>query len=82
MVDQGRPMKVVSTKLSEEEHTKLLDTCNSKGCTPSSMIRDAILNQMDVYKNKSEEPVQEEVRKVSNEELKQLLGIRLKKNSL
>jgi hypothetical protein len=56
--------KVVSTKLSEE-HTKLLDICNSKGCTPSSMIRDAILNQMNTDKKELEKPIQKEVRKIS-----------------
>jgi len=39
--------KVVSTKLTEEEHAKLLDICNTQGCTPSSLIKQAILEKID-----------------------------------
>jgi hypothetical protein len=35
--------RVVSTKLTEEEHTRLLDVCNLIGCTPSNLIREALL---------------------------------------
>ncbi len=35
--------RVVSTKLTEEEHGVLLDVCNIIGCTPSNLIREAIL---------------------------------------
>ena len=38
--------RVVSTKLTEEEHTKLLDACNRESCTPSSLIKDAIIKQI------------------------------------
>ena len=38
--------KVVSTKLTEEEHTKLLDICNKHGCTPSTLIKDVIMNKI------------------------------------
>jgi len=31
--------KVVSTKLTEEEHTKFLEFCNKKGNSPSAMIK-------------------------------------------
>ena len=39
--------RVVSTKLTEEEHTKLLDVCNREGCSPSSLIKDAVLNKIE-----------------------------------
>jgi len=39
--------KVVATKLTEEEHTKLLDACNREGCTPSFLIRDAVLKRIE-----------------------------------
>jgi len=39
--------RVVATKLTEEEHTKLLDACNTEGCTPSSLLRDAILKRIE-----------------------------------
>ncbi|MGI0088632.1 MAG: hypothetical protein ACREBI_11850 [Nitrosotalea sp.] len=35
--------RVVSTKLTEEEHSRLLDVCNIVGCPPSAMIKEAIL---------------------------------------
>lgn len=35
--------RVVSTKLTEEEHNRLLDVCNRDGCTPSSYIKEAVL---------------------------------------
>ena len=35
--------RVVSTKLTEEEHGRLLDVCNVKGCPPSVLIKDAIM---------------------------------------
>ncbi len=39
--------KVVSTKLTEEEHTKFLEFCNKKGNSPSAMIKQAILTSME-----------------------------------
>jgi intein/homing endonuclease len=46
----------VSAKLTEEEHTKLLEICNKKGCTPSAVIKDAIRSLIEVEKQ-SEEPL-------------------------
>ena len=40
--------RVVATKLSEEEHTKLLDECSRQGCTPSALIKEAIMAKIDV----------------------------------
>jgi len=42
--------RVVSTKLTEEEHGRLLDVCNIIGCTSSVLIRDAILKIINVEK--------------------------------
>jgi|GEM_PF-4873996 len=44
--------RVVSTKLTEEEHTKLLDICNKDGCTPSALIKDAIMKKINEIENK------------------------------
>ncbi len=35
--------RVVSTKLTEEEHGRLLDVCNVAGCPPSALVREAIM---------------------------------------
>ena len=39
--------RVVSTKLNEEEHTKLLDECNKHGCTPFALVKEAIMAKID-----------------------------------
>ena len=39
--------RVVSTKLNEEEHNRLLDICNRDGCTPSSYIKQAVLGYVE-----------------------------------
>ncbi|TLX65732.1 MAG: hypothetical protein E6L02_07485 [Thaumarchaeota archaeon] len=39
--------RVVSTKLTEEEHNRLLDICNRDGCTPSSYIKEAVLGYVE-----------------------------------
>jgi len=45
--------RVVSTKLTEEEHTTLLDACNAKGSTPAAFIKAAILDRLE---SKEEKP--------------------------
>ena len=57
--------RVVSTKLSEEEHSKILEFCNDTGITVSSMVKQAIIerirneekktNQYNSPKNSSEQ---------------------------
>jgi len=46
---------VVSTKLTEEEHSRLLDVCNVIGCTSSTLIRDAILKMINVDQQRGEQ---------------------------
>ena len=58
--------KVVSTKLTEDEHTKLLDVCSTHGYTPSSLIKQAIMEKIDQKETKS--------RELSNEDLQKILG--------
>lgn len=60
--------RVVSTKLSEEEHTKLLDECNKKGCSPSALLREMIMNSVQA------EPAKDP-KDLSNSELAKLLGL-------
>ena len=38
--------RVVAIKLTEEEHTKFLDLCNTQGCTPSALIKEAIMERI------------------------------------
>lgn len=61
--------RVVSTKLTEEEHARLLDACNSKGCTPSNLIKEAVLEKIGLK--------EEETKKdLSTSELRKFLTIR------
>ena len=60
--------KVVSTKLTEDEHTKLLDLCNTQGCTPSSLIKQVIMEKID-----QKEEI--ESNKISSEDLRKALGV-------
>jgi len=46
--------RVVSTKLTEEEHSRLLDVCNIIGCPTSTLIRDAILKIINVEQKPQE----------------------------
>ena len=62
--------KVVSTKLTEDEHTKLLDICSTLGCTQSSFIKQAIMEKID---QKKEIEFNNEL---SEEDLQKILGIK------
>jgi len=55
--------RVVSTKLSEEEHEKLLAECNKRGCTQTELLRKAI-----------QEIFQPEEKNLTIEEMKKYLG--------
>ena len=80
--------RVVSTKLTEEEHSRLLDVCNIIGCTSSVLIRDAILKIINVEQKTIEKecnPIQTFVKEFNsksqqpkkesfNAELERLLG--------
>jgi len=46
--------RVVSTKLTEEEHNKLLEICNKKGNSCSEFIKNAIQKMMEEEKKASE----------------------------
>ena len=39
--------RVVSTKLTEDEHNRLVDICNKEGCTPSALIRKVIKEKIE-----------------------------------
>lgn len=78
--------RVVATKLTEEEHAKLLDTCNKHGCTPSSLIKEGILKMINEEKPEETElsklakmlKKENESKDLSTSELREYLG--LKKN--
>ena len=59
--------RVVATKLTEDEHTKLLDACNTEGCSPSSFIKNAIIEKIGINKKK-------DITKLTVNELNKLLN--------
>ena len=52
--------RVVSTKLNEDEHNKLLDACNRHGCTPSALVREAITEKIENEENPIRKPSESE----------------------
>lgn len=60
--------KVVATKLTEEEHDKLLDACNEQGCTPSAFIKKTVMNSL----NSSDK---EENKESPNDKLRKIFGL-------
>ena len=81
--------RVVSTKLTEEEHSMLLDVCNIMGCTASNLIRDTVMRRINLEQKsiqKESNPLQTLFKKLNerpqiekkesvNTELTKLLGI-------
>lgn len=70
--------KVVSTKLSIDEHDKFLQICRIQNCTPSSLIKNLILNLItSLEKNESqfsqfvlnEVTISELIKKIDNAEV-------------
>ena len=57
--------RVVSTKLTEDEHEKLVDECNKRGCSQTELLRASI-----------KEIIHPEEIDLSVEELKKALGIK------
>ena len=64
--------RVVATKLSEEEHSKLLDLCNTQGCTPSALLKEAIMERIKPASGKKD---------MTMEDLKKFVGVVRKERS-
>ena len=53
------PTKVVSTKLTAQEHDMLFEECNKRGCTFKEFLREACLRAMDVKLESSMQTLKE-----------------------
>jgi len=63
--------RVVSTKLTEEEHNNLLELCNKIGCTPSNIIRKTLLEKIESeIQNEKIESKHEKTKGVTMDELR------------
>ena len=58
--------RVVTTKLTKEEYSKLPDVCKREGCTSSHLIKDAIMKRID-SREKSTEKEQTPTQKFAKE---------------
>jgi len=67
--------RVVSTKLTEEEHDKLLDACNTRGCTPFALLKEALMEKIE---SKEQPQSREKSIDMSDEEIRRFLGIKSK----
>ena len=65
--------RVIGTKLPEEQHTKFMDLCNTKGCTSSELLREFINEKIE--SQESTEKIKPSESK-SDVDLKRILGIR------
>jgi len=54
-------LRVVSTKLSEEQYGKITQVCNDAGCTLSAFLKESILNLVDKESRHIEKPVEETI---------------------
>ena len=64
--------RVIGTKLPEEQHTKFMDLCNTKGCTSSELLREFVLEKIEPQE--STEKIKPSESK-SDVDLRKILGI-------
>jgi hypothetical protein len=51
-------LRVISTKLTEEEHSKMLDICKDAHCNLSAFLKQCIMELIGKEQNKIEKPVE------------------------
>jgi hypothetical protein len=57
-------LRVISTKLAEEEYGKITQICNNAGCTLSAFLKECVMDLVDREERKIDVPV-EEIPKIS-----------------
>ena len=51
-------LRVISTKLSEEEHSRIMEKCKESGVNISAFLKQCIMELVDKEENKIEKPVE------------------------
>ena len=51
-------LRVISTKLSEEQYSKITQVCNDAGCTLSAFLKECVMDLVDKEGNKVEIPIE------------------------
>jgi hypothetical protein len=54
-------LRVISTKLSEEQYSKITQVCNNAGCTLSAFLKECVMGLIDKEGNKVEKPIDETI---------------------
>ena len=51
-------LRVISTKLSEEEHNRIVELCKESNCNLSTFLKQCIMELLEKEENKMEKPVE------------------------
>ena len=54
-------LRVISTKLSEEQYGKITQVCNNAGCTLSAFLKECVMELVDKEGNKVEKLIDETI---------------------
>lgn len=54
-------LRVISTKLTEEQYSKITQICNDAGCTLSAFLKECVMDLVNKEVNKLETPIEETV---------------------
>ena len=54
-------LRVISTKLSEEQYGKITQVCNNAGCTLSSFLKECVMELVSKEGNKVEKPIEDTI---------------------
>jgi len=54
-------LRVISTKLTEEQYSKITQVCNNAGCTLSAFLKECVMGLVDKEGKVTENPVEESI---------------------
>ena len=54
-------LRVISTKLTEEQYSKITQVCNNAGCTLSAFLKECVMDLVDKEGKVTEKPVEETI---------------------
>jgi len=54
-------LRVISTKLTEEQYGKITQVCNNAGCTLSAFLKECVMGLVDKEGKVKEKPVEETI---------------------
>jgi len=54
-------LRVISTKLTEEQYSKITQVCNNAGCTLSAFLKECVMGLVNKEEKITEKPVEETI---------------------